>query len=185
MRKFYSPPIIAFLLTFAFLYGSIYIGLFSQANLLDIYSKKLQMPLFTGFLTISGFLLSLTAFIVVKMNEGVYQDEKYIEKTVAYKGIDPDYSYTKPLENLAHFLTVSVAMALITSFSQFTIGNISSYHISVLCIALAVGSFGFVLTSCFVVKLNIQEWIRLMKEKKTAEFEKRQQEKLDQEKNNQ
>src|SRR5215207_10141105 len=99
MKKFYTSPIIALLLTFIFLYGSIYFDLITQENLLDIYGKKLQMPLFTGFLTISGFLLSLTAFIVVKMNEAVYQDEKYIERTAVYKGIDPNYSHTRPLEN--------------------------------------------------------------------------------------
>ncbi len=137
------------------------------------------MPLFTDFLTIGGFLLSLTAFIVVKMNEAIYQDEKCIEKTAVYREIDSNYSHTEPLENLTHFLIASVSMALVTSFSQFTIGNIFSHHISIFCIALAVGSFGFVLTSCFVVKLNIQEWITLMKEKKTSEFEEEQKEILD------
>lgn len=170
MKKYYVPPIIAFILTFCFLYSLIYFGLICDNTLTDTYSKKLQVPLFTGFLTISGFLLSLTTFIVVKMHEAVYQDEKYLEKTAVYTRIDLNYSHTEPLENLTIFLIVSVVTALVTSFSQFTIGNINSYHIAIFCIALAVGAFGFVLTSCFVIKKNIQEWIDFMKGRKSKDF---------------
>jgi ABC-type polysaccharide/polyol phosphate export permease len=174
MKKYYLPPIVAFILTLGFLYALTYFKVVCENTLVDIYSKKLQVPLFTGFLTISGFLLSLTAFIVVKMHEAVYQDENYLEKTAVYTRIDPSYSHTKPLENLTIFLIVSVVTALITSFAQFTIGNLNSYHIAIICMSLAVGAFGFVLTSCFVIKQNIKDWIDFMRAKKLKDFEEKQ-----------
>lgn len=167
MKKYYAPPILTFLLTgvvFYLLY--FHYSIFTQESLMDVYSNKLQVPLFTGFLTISGFLLSLTTFIIVKMHEAVYQDNYYNESRVeTFKRIDPDYSGTRPLKDLSIFLLGSVVVTLAASFSQFTIGNYPNPFFSIFCISLATMAAICVLTSCWLIKKNITAWIDFMEEK--------------------
>lgn len=171
MKKYYVIPISVFIITATLLYGCNFYGYLTDEQLIKTYGSKLQIPLFTGFLTISGFLLSLTTFIVVKMHEAVYQDEHYFKKIEIYTRIDENYSHTKPLENLSSFLISSVVAALITSFSQFTIGNYSNFYIIVLCLSLAACASTFVFISCLLIKSNITIWIGFMKEKKWKDFE--------------
>lgn len=170
MKKYYALPVLAFILTASviyLLYGAFEV--FTKDLILNAYSEKLQVPLFTGFLTISGFLLSLTTFIVVKMHEAVYQDKDYYERVERLKRIDPNYSQTKPLENLSSFLLVSVVISLLASFSQFTIGNYVNLYMVMFCISLAACASVFVLTSCVLIKKNITAWINFMKLKKEKE----------------
>jgi hypothetical protein len=47
--------------------------------LVRFYGENIRGSLFTGFLTLGGFLLSLKTFIIVKMKENVYDDERYID----------------------------------------------------------------------------------------------------------
>src|SRR5262245_31540304 len=46
----------------------------------DFYARNLRGSLFTGFLTLSGFLLSAKTFIVVKMKESLYEQDFYTRR---------------------------------------------------------------------------------------------------------
>ncbi len=103
------------------------------------------------------------------MHEAVYQDKFYYERVETFKRIDSDYSQTKPLENLSSFLLISVVTALLTSFSQLTLGNFKDFLVVTLCLSLVASASIFVLTSCVLIKKNINVWIKFMKEKKENE----------------
>ncbi|HEX8196390.1 MAG TPA: hypothetical protein VF571_09400 [Pyrinomonadaceae bacterium] len=169
MKRYYALPIFTFALTAATLYSLINCSYITKDELNNLYSQKLQVPLFTGFLTLSGFVLSLTTFIVVKMHEAVYQDIHYLERIAVYKRMDKSYSHTKPLENLTSYLIIAVIISLTSSLAQFTIGNYSNSHIAIFCLSLAACAFGFILTSCFLIRENIKRWIDFMTEKKQEE----------------
>lgn len=140
--------------------------IFGEDYLATLYSAKLQVPLFTGFLTISGFLLSLTTFIIVKMYEGVYQTPFYYETRIeTFKRIDPTYDASRPLKQLSRYLLTSVAATLAASFSQFTIGSFPNIYCVIACLSLATTASAFVLLSCWLVRNNIWAWIHIMEEK--------------------
>jgi len=46
----------------------------------DYYAKNIRGSLFTGFLTVGSFLLSLKAFIVVKLKENIFDSDIYKKK---------------------------------------------------------------------------------------------------------
>ena len=163
MTKYYAVPIVMFVASMVVLWVLQDYALLDKTVLFNTYSGKLQMPLFTGFFTVSGFLISLTIFIIVKMHESIYQKLDYQDQVAHYKEINPEYSYIRPLTNLTNFLLASVVAALCTSFSQLTLGNIPYYWITIFCISLGVSTFGFILTSCFLIRKNILFWFDFTK----------------------
>jgi hypothetical protein len=131
----------------------------------EAYGTKFQIPLFTGFLTLSGFLLSLTTFIVVRMHDSVYTDEFYQKRVETFKRIDATYTATKPLKQLSNFLAFCVVMTLLASFLQFTLGNLSYKVGMIVCISVAAGAGVSVISAGVLIKRNIAMWMEYLDSK--------------------
>lgn len=131
-------------------------------NLYEFYSKKMQMPLFTGFLTLGGFLLTLKTFVLIKLKEGLYDHPNYKDKVRELRSLNPNYSYYGPLSRLGHFLIHSVLLALITSFYQFTLGFIQHNIIASIGITLALITVIVVLYAWWNIRQNLNYWFELL-----------------------
>jgi len=146
--------------------------------------EKFQLPLFSGFLTIGGFLLSLKTFIVVKMNEAVYQSDQYLENAMRYQILDPSYDPMSSLKNLSSFLLFSVKWSLTSSFMQLSVGLLDSQYTTGICIGAAVGAALLVLSACFLIQQNMivmfASW-KTASEEKQKEIEKKRQKKIEKE----
>lgn len=135
-------------------------------NLYDIYSEKLRMPLFTGFLTLGGFLLTLKTFVLIKLKEGLYDHEKYQELHAERKELNSEITYYGPLSRLGNFLIFSVLLALLTSFYQFTFGFIKCNIVAAIGLALAVTTAVLVLISWWNIRNNLNSWFKLLEREK-------------------
>lgn len=122
----------------------------------EAYERKFQVPLFAGFLTIGGFLLSLKTFIVVKMNEAVYQSEKYLKATNTLQLLDPNFDPLSGLKNLGGFLLFCVKWSLTASFFQLSVGLFNYRFTTAICIGMAVGAACLVLSACFLIQENMK-----------------------------
>ncbi len=131
-------------------------------DLVQIYQNKLQIPLFTGFLTVGGFLLSLKTFILIKLREDLYDLPAY-ETRLRQKQLQNN-SLTKygPLKRLGDFLVYSVAAAMLTATSQLTLGFVSNRIASALCLASAMMTIVMVLSAWWLIRENLRYWFELL-----------------------
>lgn len=146
--------------------GAFYIG--QNSDLPTFYQKNLQGNLFSGFLALGGFLLSLKTFIVVKLHEGIFERDSYEER---YKveceqfpeNINPYYG---PLRNLSDFLVWSVGLSLITSVAQLTLGYVKQLWAVSICLGFAAVSLWLVLRAWWEIKGNLATWFELLEEER-------------------
>jgi len=134
------------------------------------YSKNIQMPLFTGFLTLGGFLLSLKTFILIKLKEGLYDNKHYVDLVRDKRAINPDYSFYGPLTRLGKFLVLSVISSLFTSFFQITFGWINIDIVAIIGMSMAATTASMIIVAWWYIRCNLNRWFELLeKESKTRE----------------
>lgn len=137
---------------------------FDPKGIYELYQSKLQTPLFTGFLTIGGFLLTLKTFVLIKLKEEVYQSEFYKTKLEERRLLNPDLSLYGPLGRLANLLVLSVLSALLTAVSQMSVGFIPGRLSAAFCISIAVSALALVFQSWFHIRENLNRWFELLQE---------------------
>lgn len=131
-------------------------------NLYDFYSKKLQIPLFTGFLTVGSFLLALKTGLLIKLKEGLYDTKAYHALVVEQRQINPNLSFYGPLTRLGKFLVATVISALSTSFLQITFGWIPCNVIAAIAMSAALTTSVMVIVSWHYIRSNLNYWFRAM-----------------------
>lgn len=131
----------------------------------SFYAKSLRSSLFSGFLTLGGFLLSLKTFIVVNMKKEVFDNEKYKQEWVEQKKLDVDGkmgSRFGPLKDLANSLYVSIVFCVATAVSQLTIGLFEAIWSSVICLLLATISIMLLLKSLYLIRVNLNRMFEFL-----------------------
>jgi len=157
--------------------GIVYLSNVNSFCLYGFYSQKLQMPLFTGFLTIGGFLLSLKTFILVKLKEGLFDNEDYKVRLAERQALNPKISHYGPLARLGSFLIYCVLGSLITAFYQFSFGFIQSNIIAAIGISLAFSTLSVVFLAWWEIRCNLNIWFEILEEgakKRSSEAERPQ-----------
>lgn len=139
----------------------------SYTPAIDFYSLHIRGSLFTGFLTLGGFLLSLKTFIIVKMKESVYDSKAYTENFAEKKKRNNSLSLYKPLQNLSHLLFWAILSAITTSALQFTIGLFETEWSTVVCIFMAAFTITLLVLSLFEIKKNLDTWFEFTENKNT------------------
>lgn len=134
-----------------------------SCNLFDFYALNMRTPLFTGFLTIGAFLLTLKTFIIVKLKEGLYDSKAYQDRLKTMRNLNPDLSSYGPLARLSKFLIYCVLSALITSVFQFSVGFIKSNLASALCISLAA-TIVVIFFAWWQIQSILSTWFELLEE---------------------
>lgn len=129
------------------------------------YAQNLRGSLFTGFLTIGGFLYSAHTFIVIHMKKELYDSDHYKTKVKKIKELSGDSkSMYQPLRNSSRLLLFAVMLSLVTSVCQLTLGLVDRNWAAAICVTLAVLTFG-ILTTCVVVMTgNMKDWFDSLEE---------------------
>lgn len=138
----------------------------AHCTVVTIYTEKIRSSLFTGFLTLGGFLLSLKTFIIVKMKESVYDSNEYREYFEDRRERNRSLSLYKPLQNLSHLLFWAILFAIITSVLQFSIGFFENYLTTMICIFMAAFTIVLLVLSLFEIKKNLDSWFNITENKK-------------------
>lgn len=130
------------------------------AEFATFYSKELRGNLFAGYLTLGGFLLSLKTFIIVTMNDKLYQNETYQKKWKESRELDPQVgSLYQPLKRLNNLLFYAIGVSLAAAGAQFSIGFFDSWIAATICIVLAFCSFTLVVDCLVLIKANLDVWL--------------------------
>lgn len=86
------------------------------------YAQNLRAGMFTGFLTLSSFLLTMTTFIVMNLKANYYDTDLYKNRFDQRRQAGSRHSYYRSLRNLGMVMLATIVLAFATSISQFTIG---------------------------------------------------------------
>jgi len=126
-----------------------------ERSFYDFYATSMRGSLFAGFLTLSSFLISVTAFIVINMKKELYDTDYYRELfgKVANEG---DKVY-KNLGRLNTLLIVTIILSLSTSVSQLTIGLIPSSFAALICVSLALLTIVALSIVVCALRANLQQ----------------------------
>src|SRR5262245_12996120 len=134
--------------------------------------KPLRGSLFTGFFTVSGFLLSAKALVILNMKKEVYEKEEYLRKIHQIKwsnharekkvgrmsrlecGDIPNVY--APLAQVGTLLSVNIVLALVASFSQITLGLAESIWSTAICLSLAMATALLLACSVYIMWRNFR-----------------------------
>lgn len=133
------------------------------------YGKNLRGSLFTGFLTLGGFLLSLKTFIVVNMKKEVFDTEDYRAEWEEQKKLDKASKMGprfEPLRYLSATLFLSIASCVITSVLQLTLGLAETFWAAMICLWAALVSVLFLLRSLWLIRINLNRMFDFLDAKK-------------------
>ncbi|MGM0985405.1 MAG: hypothetical protein ACQEXI_00245 [Pseudomonadota bacterium] len=123
-----------------------------------LYEDSLRGHLFSGFLALSGFLISLKAFIVVTMKEKVYDNPKYIDRWRQQRKFDSSLTLYGPLKELSDHLYYAISASLVAAVSQVTIGLFSFWWAALVCIFLAIFATSLLFSCLVLMKQNLDDW---------------------------
>src|SRR4051794_31887384 len=88
----------------------------------QFYATNLRGSLFSGFLTLTGFLFTVKTFLVINMKKELYDTQAYRDRHEAYLSTNPDLKLYAPLRRLSRWLLAAVVSSLVTAVSQLTVG---------------------------------------------------------------
>lgn len=157
-----------------FCYPSSELACYPIAKLGEFYATSLRGSLFTGFLTLGGFLLSLKTFIVVNMKKEVFDTDAYAELWMNQSMLDKKNVGTlyQPLAELSEALVYAILSCVLTSVSQFTVGLAETVASSIFCMWAALLSILLLLVCLWSIRHNLNYMFRHL-EKIAAEKAKK------------
>jgi len=125
----------------------------------DYYAKNMRGSLFTGFLTVGSFLLSLKAFIVVKLKENIFDSEGYKDKLRDRRKLNPSLTLYGPLKRLSLLIFLSIASAISASISQLTVGLVERWEATFFCLFVSIFAIGMLISTLLLIKSTLDEWL--------------------------
>jgi len=129
-----------------------------QTWAVDSYVKAMRASMFTGFLTLSGFLLSATTFVIIQMKKEVYGEQFYLDrcrKQRKYGKGEPMYA---PLRRLSRVLMLAIALSLFASLSQVTVGLYETFTAVVFCYTSGILAMAGVAVVLGLMTKNLRAW---------------------------
>ena len=158
MKKAYCVFGGTFLLASFCLY---YMALCRDCKLLESYDR-IQGSLFTGFLTIGGFLLSLKTFLLLRLKQDIYDHKGYLERVEKLRPLDPEIKRYDPLLQLSRLLVFTVFCALCSSISHLTVGYVFRPLGPIFSISMSFSTLALVLLNWSVLSTNIRMWMEFI-----------------------
>lgn len=132
-------------------------------DIADAYSK-IRPSLFTGFLTVGGFLLSLKTLILVQLRKDVYDSPDYIALIEDNKKDDPKISRYAPLKNLGEFMLWSVFSAVFTSIVHLFLAFVTRRLCIIFSLSLSFTTLALVIRAWIAIRTSLHVWFRTLKD---------------------
>lgn len=139
----------------------------SFAAIADVLVKEyanLRAPFFAGFISLSGFMLSVYTFIIVRMKESVYDHPSYKERIRAARIGDKTYQPFRDLRGLSSALFLTIISTVVTAAAQLTLGLSSARWAIIACYVCVGVSIGLVTFALVTVWRNLELWFGLLNE---------------------
>lgn len=146
------------------LFSSIFTPDSLRTEIINLYIKNFREILFSAFLTLSGFVFTLETFIIVTIKENVYDNEKYIEKFLNMKKLNPQLRRYAPLIRLKHFLYYTIVYSFMAAMFQLIFGVFNNWYAVLICIwssFIALLTFVYAL---YISNNNLKKWFECIED---------------------
>jgi hypothetical protein len=138
--------------------------LLADATFYDMFAKDIRPGLFTGFLTISGFLSAAHTFIIIHMKKEVYDSVGYKKRIAEIQKINRSHSHYGGLRRLSKLMIWAVFASLATSITQVTVGLYHADWVAFFCLSTAAIAFVLLVLSVWFMALNMRAWFQDLEE---------------------
>ena len=139
---------------------------FFAPQVLEIYQDNLRGSLFSAFLTMGSFTLSLMTMFIFSLKDKLFDDEGYKKKILAYSEMSKkNINRHIQLVNISRLFLFCVFCCFCTSIVQFTIGLFDNYIASSFCLSFAITTLLLSLYILLQVWMNLEVWFNLLLEK--------------------
>jgi hypothetical protein len=125
----------------------------------DFYAKNIRASLFTGFLTVGSFLLSLKVFIVVKFKENIFDSPAYKAKLEERRKLNAEITHYGPVKRLSRLLFFSIVSAIAASVAQLSVGLIATWQATLLCVFVATFAGTMLVCTLWLIREILDEWL--------------------------
>jgi hypothetical protein len=168
MKRFYWILGLLYLLLFVAAFASAHY----RPEVVTVYQTNARTPLFSGFITLGSFLLTLKTTILQRLKDGF--DSQQHEKAYLYHVENGGkQGYYESLANMSTALSLAVFFALGSSMFQMTFGFINKAWAFALCVATPIGTLLVITYLWREITLAHQGWISKIEEDKAADLKKR------------
>ena len=141
------------------------VSYFVTPKIHQIYTTSLRGTIFTAFLTMGSFTLSLMTMFMFSLKDKLFDNEDYKNKIASYNEISGNKeSRYKQLVNISRLFLFCVFCCFCTSILQFTIGLVNFYIFSSFCLSIAISTLFLALYILFQVWRNLEVWFKLLLE---------------------
>lgn len=130
----------------------------------EFYANNIRSSLFSGFLTVGSFLLSLKVFIVVKLKENIFDTDGYKEKLKVGRKINPKLTLYGPVKRLSSLLFLTISSAMVASVTQLTIGLIPFLWAAFFCIFVSVFAVSMLIFTLLLIREILSEWLNYLEQ---------------------
>lgn len=120
--------------------------------------EGMRLSLFSGFLTISGFLFAAHTFVIVTLKKEVYDTNWYQKRVLKHRALNAKLSFYGPLKRLSAFILRCLIASLVSAFMQMTIGLYRANWSALVCILAAIVAFVFLVSSVLIIRSNLNLW---------------------------
>ena len=134
-------------------------------DLCALYASHLRGHLFSGFLSLSGFLLVLNWTLIIWLERIVYSTIEYEERYRDSVELGNSRMPYEPLRNMSQLGFISGFTALVTGVLQVTIGLCPSHWATFVCLAAASATILMALFYAYEVHRNLQVWLSYCEQK--------------------
>jgi uncharacterized membrane protein (DUF485 family) len=141
----------------------------NQDLISSFFDEKLRNPLFSGLLSLTGFLFALKAFILTNMKTSLYDRPAYeqiyrasVEEFKKDSGDTLLPSHMKRyagLDELRGLLEFTLTVCLIAAIVQLSLGLVNHWIASLVCITIAVNAIALLGLSVRCMQLNMKDLV--------------------------
>lgn len=134
--------------------------------LTDLYVDKMRTILFSGFLTLSGFMFTVKTFLIVRLQQDVYGDERYQNWVLKVaRKYNKSITVYGSLRRLGKLLFWSVCCSFGAALSQVTLGFVEKRWSTWIVLAVTVAAGVLFLFTLIVVRGVVRKWIDFQESK--------------------
>jgi len=131
-------------------------------DLVKFYGDKLRASMFSAFLTLGGFLLSLKTFVVVKMKEALYDSPRYRARAAERRQRVPGENIFGGVDMLRRLLFVAIVSSLCTAVCQLSVGLYDSKATAAASIAAGGFTIALLAQVLFRINGNLRTWFEFL-----------------------
>lgn len=135
---------------------------------ITFYADNLRGSMFSAFMTLSGFLFTMHAFLLVTLYRDIYSKREYQDFVVNQgRKYNPKLKPNQPLRNVSRLLFATLVCTFATSTFQMTFGLIKHTWAVAICLFAAAATTCVFIVVLIVFRGIMKDWLDFID--KTAE----------------